>query len=85
MSVQDVLYKLDHKEDDVIWLPWVVKLPERRRYQSPYSPPRSDRRVEYELIERIPIRASALAKCIRDFEEERREYYARNSDATRKN
>ena len=76
MSVQDVLYKLDHKEDDVIWLPWVVKNPAHRRPQSPYAPPTSGRHVEYELIERIPIRASALAKCIRDFDAERRAYYA---------
>lgn len=76
MSVQDVLDKLDCKEDDVIWLPWVTQPPARRRSRSPYSPPASSRHVEYELVERIPIRASALARCIREFDAERRAYYA---------
>lgn len=76
MSVQDVLDKLDRKEDDVIWLPWVMQPPARRRSRNPYFPPASSRHVEYELIERIPVRASALAKCIREFDAERRAYYA---------
>lgn len=75
MSIQTVLDKLDSKEDDVIWLPWVVKNPEPKRRGQRSSSNRDSRYVEYELIERIPIRASALAKCIRDFDAERRAYY----------
>ena len=76
MSIQTVLDKLDNKEDDVIWLPWVVKNPEPKRRGQRSSSNRDSRYVEYELVERIPIRASALAKCIRDFDAERRAYYA---------